>query len=257
MSERITHVMSGNTLAKKHLIIPDIHNDFQAAEKIIQHEKPDKIVFLGDYFDSLYDADSDATKTAQWLVKSLKLKNRIHLFGNHDLGYMTANPNLKCSGFAESKYHSIKRQSVPWEELKAYHWLDRNWLCTHAGVSCDFLKQQGSPKADSIQRVLDLSKKDLENIDDPNFTHSFFQIGFLRGGSNIVGGPLWCDFDEFVPISGLNQIFGHTKSDSVRFNQTENSKNYCIDTGLSHYAVYYEQAVKIKENPMPPNDSKF
>ena len=64
----------------------------------------------------------------------------------------------------------------------------------------------------------------------------------------MVGGPLWCDYDEFVPIPSLNQIFGHTKSDYVRYGETDDSKNYCIDTGLNHYAVYCEQTVEIKEN---------
>ena len=182
--------MSKNILAEKCLVIPDMHNNFQTAEQIIRDEKPDKIVFLGDYFDSLYDTDRDAAETAKWLVKSLKTKNRIHLFGNHDLGYMTSNPNLRCSGFAEEKYYSIKKQSVPWKELRAYYWLDENWLCTHAGVSYDFLRQQGSSKTSSIHKVLDLSKKDLENIDDASFIHAFFQVGSFRGGSNVVGGPL-------------------------------------------------------------------
>ncbi len=240
--------MSENVSEERCIIIPDIHNDFQTAEKIIQYEKPDKVVFLGDYFDSFYDTGRDAARTAEWLVKSLKTKNRVHLFGNHDLGYMTGNRNLKCSGFAEEKYHSIKRHSIPWKELGAYYWLDKNWLCTHAGVSYDFLKQHGSSKTDSIHKILDLSKKDLEKIDDESFAHTFFQVGYFRGGSNGVGGPLWCDYDEFVPIPGLNQIFGHTKSDSVRYVRAENSVNCCIDTGLDHYAVYHEHTVKIKEN---------
>ena len=60
----------------KTIIIPDIHNDYHTAEKIIKKENPDKIIFLGDYFDDFYDTIKDVTK---WLVKSLQQKNRIHL----------------------------------------------------------------------------------------------------------------------------------------------------------------------------------
>lgn len=56
-----------------------------------------------------------------------------------------------------------------------------------------FFKQQCNQKSDSIQKILDYSKKDLEKIDNENYVHSFFQVGFFRGGSNAVGGPLWCD----------------------------------------------------------------
>jgi len=33
----------------------------------------------------------------------------------------------------------------------------------------------------------------------------------------VVGGPLWCDYDEFVDIPSTNQIFGHTPNLVVRY----------------------------------------
>ena len=83
-------------MTAKTIIISDIHNDYFTAEKIIKKENPDKIIFLGDYFDDFDDTVKDSENTAKWLVKSLKQENRIHLIGNHDLSYMTDNSNLKC-----------------------------------------------------------------------------------------------------------------------------------------------------------------
>ena len=83
----------------KIIIVPDIHNDYHTAKKIIKKENPDKIIFLGDYFDDFDDTIQDAENTAKWLKKSLKQENRIHLIGNHDLNYMTDNTNLKCAGY--------------------------------------------------------------------------------------------------------------------------------------------------------------
>ncbi len=94
--------------------------------------------------------------------------------------------------------------------------------------------------------VLDFLKKDLEKIDDENHIHPFFQIGFTRGGSNDVGGPLWCDYDEFVDISGINQIFGHIPNYVVRYQKIKNYEYYCIDTKLNHYAVYQIDTMEIK-----------
>ncbi len=239
--------MSSNILSsEKFVIIADIHNEFEIAEKIIKKEKPDQVVFLGDYFDNFYDTDKDAANTARWLDKSLQIQNRVHLIGNHDLSYMTDNPNLKCSGYAEEKHDLIKQQSIPWGKLKMYHWID-DWLCTHAGLSHDFLKQQRRKKSDSVQEVLDYSKEDLKDIDDVDRMHSFFQVGFSRGGSNMVGGPLWCDYGEFVDVPGVNQIFGHTKGSKIMHARTKDSEHYCIDTGLQHYAVYLKGKMKIKE----------
>jgi len=230
----------------KTLIIPDIHNDYPTAEKIIKKENPDKIIFLGDYFDDFYDTVKDAANVAKWLVKSLQQKSRIHLIGNHDLSYMTNNPSLKCTGYDTGKHEEIKKHDIDWSMLKMHYWLNYDWLCTHAGFSNDFFMQQHTIKSDTIQKVLDFSKKDLEKIHDVNYDHSFFQVGFARGGSNVVGGTLWCGYEEFEDILGINQIFGHTRGNSVRHSKTENSEHYCIDTGLHHYAVYQKGKMKIK-----------
>ncbi len=120
------------------------------------------------------------------------------------------NPNLKCTGYRIDKHKIIKKYSIDWNKLKMHYWIDNKWLCTHAGFSNDFLKQQRTKKSDSLQKVLDFAKKDLEKIDDRNYIHPFFQVEFSRGCSNKAGGPLWCDYDEFVDIPGINQIFGHT-----------------------------------------------
>ena len=231
----------------KTLIIPDIHNDYLTAEKIIKKENPVKIIFLGDYFDDFNDTVQDAIHTAKWLKKSLKQNNRIHLIGNHDLNYMTDNPNLKCMGYRTDKHKVIKRQNVDWNKLLMYYWIDEKWLCTHAGFSNDFFKQQRKKKSDSVQQVLDLSKKNLNKMNDEYFIHSFFQVGFSRGGLNDVGGPLWCDYDEFEDIPGINQIFGHTPNYTVRYRKTKNSEHYCIDTKLKHYAVYQEGTMYVKD----------
>ena len=146
-------------MATKIILIPDIHNDYFTAEKIIKKENPCNVIFLGDYFDDFDDTVQDAINTAKWLKKSLKQKNRVHLIGNHDLSYMTDNPNLKCMGYRTDKHKAIKKYDVDWDKLLMHYWINDEWLCTHAGFSNDFLKQQRTKKSYSIQQVLDFSKK--------------------------------------------------------------------------------------------------
>ena len=50
-------------MTAKTIIIPDIHNDYFTAEKIIKKENPDKIIFLGDYFDDFDDTVKDSENT--------------------------------------------------------------------------------------------------------------------------------------------------------------------------------------------------
>lgn len=241
--------MSDNSICllpdEKLVIIPDLHNKYDLAEKIILMENPDMVVFLGDYFDDFNDTVEDADNTSKWLLGSLQHLDRVHLIGNHDLSYMTDNPKLKCTGYRQSKHETIQNSGIPWGRTKLFCWVD-DWLCTHAGLTNEFYMQQKTKNADSVQKVLDLSRHDLESIDDQDYFHAFFQAGFSRGGSSPVGGILWCHYDEFVDIPGVRQIFGHTRDKVVRHGKTSISEHYCIDTQLNHYAVYRDRTMKIK-----------
>ena len=230
---------------EKLVIIPDVHNKCLAAEKIILRENPGKVLFLGDYFDGFYDTVKDADNTSKWLARSLQQKDRVHLIGNHDLSYMTDNPKLKCTGYELSKHRTIKNNDIPWSRMMLFCWVD-DWLCTHAGLSNEFYIQQKTKESDSVQKVLEMSRHDFENIDDDDYSHVFFQAGLLRGGPSPVGGILWCHYGEFVDIPGVKQIFGHTRSEAIRHRQTRDSEHYCIDTQLNHYAVYQDRTMKIK-----------
>ena len=237
--------LEGMQSDEKLVIIPDIHNKYPVAEKIIKMECPDRVLFLGDYFDDFYDTLDDADNTAKWLIKSLRQKNRTHLIGNHDLSYMTYNQNLKCTGYSSDKHEVIRGNNIPWDRLKLFYWAD-DWLCTHAGLANEFYKQQQLGGSDSVHEVLERSRRDLENIHDVNYAHAFFQAGFSRGGTSPVGGILWCHYGEFVDVHGIKQIFGHTRDSTVRHKKTKYSEHYCIDTQLNHYAVYENSAMRVR-----------
>ncbi len=230
---------------EKLVIIPDIHNKYAEAEEIIREENPDRVVFLGDYFDGSGYTLADAANTAGWLAGSLRQKDRIHLVGNHDLNYMTPNPELKCSGYDPAKYEAIRGHDIRWDDLRLFCWAG-DWLCTHAGMSNRFYEQQKSGESDSVRDVLERSRRDLESIHDPDSGHPFLQVGAMRGGACTVGGIVWCDYGEFEDIPGVRQIFGHTRDDAVRHKKAGGSEHYCIDTVLRHYAVYRAGAMDVR-----------
>ena len=217
---------------EKLIIIPDIHNKHNIAEKIIQKESPDRVIFLGDYFDDFGDTPEDAGDTARWLTESLQEKNRIHLIGNHDLNYITDNPDLRCSGYDSSKHKVIREYGIKWDRLKLYFWVD-GWLLTHAGLSNKFYQEISS--RGPVKRVMEEAVRDIEDMEDTDRVRPFLQAGILRGGTSPVGGIVWCDYREFEDIPGVRQIFGHTRDVKVRHRARMNSEHYCIDTQLNHY----------------------
>ena len=249
---KVYHVYNKIQHMMKTVIIPDIHNKFSKAEDIICKENPDKVVFLGDYFDDFRDDVYAAKKTAEWLVWSLGHQNRTHLIGNHDLQYMSNDQRCRCTGYASDKHDAIKKYKIDWSKLCLYLWVGGNnvWLCTHAGLSNTFFvymcRDSGMCK---IQDVLEQSKKDFVHIDNKQVHKPFFQVGEARGGlKGEVGGVIWCDYNyEFVDIPSIKQIFGHTRDSTVRHNITkEGAEHYCIDTVLRNYAVYQDDKLIIK-----------
>jgi len=216
----------------KILVIPDIHNKWFQAEEIINKEKPDKVVFLGDYFDDFDDTLEITEQTAEWLKKSLTNPDRIHLLGNHDLSYL--NPEYKCSGYSEGKLFVIKKVGVDLSKLQHYCWVG-DWLCTHAGLSNEFFKEYNSSGFDVNNFLHQMTS-------DPQKRYKLYAVSSNRGGTWPYAGPLWCDYDEFVDIPNVKQIFGHTNGE---LRQTEN--HICIDTWLKYYGVY-EDELKIVKN---------
>lgn len=233
---------------KKVLIIPDIHHQYKIAEDIIKRNKPAYTIFLGDYFDDFNDDDVSITKnTAQWLEKSLQDKTRIHLVGNHDIQYISKNPTLKCSGFTRIKQSIIDQSNIDWSKLVMYCWIDSSWLCTHAGLSYDFLLDIKNDNDDNAKKILNYSWDDKNMLKlTKEFNHRFFDISQQRGGTADVGGPLWCDYSEFVSIPNVKQIFGHTPDSEIRYvNNGDDSEYYCIDTALANYLIMKDNHITV------------
>jgi len=83
---------------------------------------------------------------------------------------------------------------------------------------------------DSFDRSVDDQEKCLQLVIE----------AIKRNKAKAIGGIFWCDFNqEFVPIKGINQIFGHTgydnrnkeylKGSKIRLLKGIDSENYCID----------------------------
>lgn len=252
-------------MKKLTLIIPDLHHKWEIAEKIVKTVGPDQTIFLGDYFDSFDETPQMVFDMAEWLVQSVKDPTRIHLFGNHCLHYAFANRYFQCSGYAQWKYFhindTVKRDT--WEKLKHYHVLDNTWLLSHAGLHEYFIPKEIKSLVNNRKLMFSkLSEFIDEEIRKGLKNESWiFHAGQIRGGDQLYGGLNWCDSREFIPIRGLNQVFGHTVYSNIRWKNINNNKieqivdykwepssdnlknpehsyNVCIDTGVSHYATW-------------------
>ena len=243
------------------LIVGDLHHAGNLAEleTAIEREAPDRVVFLGDYFDSWADGEgSSATDAARdaatWLKESLGKPNRVCLWGNHDLAYaFPEHEFLSCSGFTEEKQSAIESVFGPedWAKLQWAHW-EGDLLFTHAGLS-RFHAPAGLSGAAAIRTWLAGEIEEGRAALLANRPHWIFQVGFYRGSPVAgAGGLTWCDYNhEFEPVPGVWQICGHTPQRELRSDVTaEGTWNFCFDTNrdnkVRHYGIWENDTFDVR-----------
>lgn len=228
-------------IKKRTLIIPDLHHKVLWIDNFLKNQTHNEVVFLGDYFDAFGDTVTDAQKTAHWLKYALEEYPNAHfLMGNHDAGYrFPANIHLSCAGFTRAKSDAINSilTQDDWAKLKLYHFT-QEFLCTHAGLT-KWLYQI-DPAIEDLDHLCEVALRCASS----RLPDKLLGAGYDRGGTQPVGGLIWCDWYNFRPLDGINQIMGHSSANEVRAriitDKTTNqdtSINYCIDTHASHVGV--------------------
>jgi Calcineurin-like phosphoesterase len=226
----------------KTLVIPDIHDQIETAQSIVDREIFDQVVFLGDFFDGHSTGVKEARESAAFL-RSLLSERKAHiLIGNHDIHYFW-NTGWHSSGYSLEKQDAILMEMGPdhyRHKAKLYLWVE-GWLLTHAGLSAYLAPAtnlKGWLEGQSRQAFHDLGVGDH---------HFLLEAGRARGGIEKCGGIIWCDWREFIPICNVDQLFGHTRANCVRETFANESHSVCLDTGLKHYAILQNGQIEIKK----------
>ncbi len=221
----------------KTLVFPDLHLRHHVVDPIVDMEKPQRVVLLGDYFDDFDDKAGMHAATAAW-VKS-RLFSYDFLIGNHDIHYMSNDHRLQCSGYDDYKFKEINSvlKAEDWNQMKFHTWVG-SYLLTHAGIHPHYMPLSGSLKK-SFKPWMQRQEEDAFIKLKAGMDHWFWAAGKARYGRAPVGGILWCDFnDEFKPVRQLHQLVGHTPGRHLIWAKQAGSANLCLDTDTHHYAVF-------------------
>jgi predicted phosphodiesterase len=235
----------------KTIFIGDIHGR-DIWKDIVSQEKPDRVIFIGDYFDSF---DIRGPKQIENFKDIIAFKESgqcevIMLIGNHDIHYTPGFPS-QYSGY-QSKYSLMIRHLLEThkEHLQmAYQFED--FLCTHAGVSVEWLAKQG-------MRTVETSKiaeivNDLYKEDPRLFDHN----GPNPYGDNTYQTPVWIRPASLIAINRdvlephVVQVVGHTavKIDIIEHELT-NGRYHFIDklhNNHGQFLIYEDGATIVGE----------
>lgn len=205
---------------------------------------------MGDFFDNFQTGVTDAADTARQVKQWLNSPNITCLLGNHDMSYGWGGQDrrLVCPGYEAAKSITIHGTLATrdWQKFKLHAWLESDhitWLVTHAGLHPVWLE---NVPPGGYRECIDKICADAWNCLNRGDHHLLLGRGASRSGDQMIGGINWMDWDELVPIPGLNQLTGHTQSDAVRYHNVVDSRNICLDTGLRHYAVFADGQLDIK-----------
>ena len=211
---------------QKILVVGDIHQRYEQVQEafdLFLIEDYDKIILLGDIFDSHDRTDEDAFRT----IHSVLTMKRIYpdkvviLVGNHDEQYLAADPEYyKCSGFRQNIHSRLHALLAPEKRHFQYAYGVKNYLFTHAGVSLKwFMKHFHTLQKWADKMGMDICEHEqlwqiIEGVSQTHDKQILFEIGPERGGfDSNQGGPLWCDRKEIMrePYPHIHQVVGHSK----------------------------------------------
>lgn len=179
-------------------------------EKIVEQEKDaDKIIFMGDYWDSF---THDYTEQVRNFNKILEFKKNNWskvklLLGNHDYQYITKDE--RYSGFQDkySLYIGKMVQDAINNEAITLGYTSGDFVFTHAGVTEEWWNNNIGENGDLVRELNTLIKS---NPDCLKFTPSSY---FDNTGDSITQSPIWVRPRALMSNApeGLIQVVGHTK----------------------------------------------
>ena len=237
----------------KWIAIGDIHGRDTWKEIVnLEFDSVDKIIFVGDYFDSF---NISVQKQISNFLDILEFKRNnkdkvVLLTGNHDFHYIDG-VKANYSGYSYAMALSITTDCImPALNEKSLQlcYIDNDFLFTHAGVTKTWLL---------LSNIIESLNDDINDLDiklndaffyKPNtfkFQSSYKFSLSNSYGNNIWQGPLWVRPEslEVDRIDGYNQVVGHTEI----FEPESTDGLYFIDSLDRGYYLYNDgENIEIK-----------
>lgn len=228
----------------RNLIFADVHEDVDRIDRLRKAVPHDRVYCLGDWADTYRTSSAQLTKTIEYIKANPEIES---VLGNHDIPYFFGGRTeaFYTPGYTRERGFVARRALGPSYQVpfKLHHWVD-GWLLSHAGVHPYLLRGASTP-SDQFEVIEYACAEAMKCLHDGR-RHFMTGWGADRGGvEQRVGGITWLDWNSFQAIPGLNQLVGHTFTKEVRKKETAESINFCIDTGLRHYAIIEDGKLEI------------
>lgn len=229
----------------KTIFIGDIHGR-DTWKKIVESENPDRVVFIGDYFDSF---DIGASEQQYNFKEIIEFKEKgecevIMLVGNHDYHYYPGGEQY--SGYQYGPAPLIRQLLEENKHHLQMCYLMDNILCSHAGIGYDWLVTQNGYSDEPIDEFVNDIWKYRPN--------NFMFYGLDPYGDSKTQTPIWIrplsllrgNRDTFLKEKYI-QIVGHTQVNMIDMKgKATGGKYYLIDAlDIGEYLIYEDESFKL------------
>lgn len=221
-------------------------------KEIVEKEKPDKVIFIGDYFDSY---DYHATKQINNFLDICAFKREnpdtVLLIGNHDYHYICGENGT--SGYQKEYSYMINHAIKPnLDNLQmAYEikpdGIDRPVLFTHAGVSSIWLEMNYGRWQDEYSSIADVVNDLWKHKPD-----SFMFNGSDPYGYDTYQTPIWIRPQSLMKANGvfkkdIIQVVGHTRQNEIDIEGKSTGGNYYFIDALAarQYLIIEDGQLKL------------
>ena len=235
----------------KVLVIPDIHQtEYYKKHLEKYYNSVDRVVFLGDYFDTHSPDDPNVVSTEKAIdnfkeiMELVKKSNKVDaLIGNHDEEYITDDRTNTYQYVYCKKIEKVLRENI--DLLKVAVEID-GYVFSHAGISNNFLLRfdmadevdgKIAPKENAIQLLNTKLIKEGANF----LEYSPFDISGY--GDDITSSPIWIRPNSlFKDFAYPKQIVGHTALGEEKIYHYKNDKSeiYFLDTYSKKEFILFE-----------------
>lgn len=231
----------------KTVVIGDIHGR-SVWKLIVEMEKPDRVIFMGDYFDSFDISGVEQIHNFKEIVEYKETSfsrvgtleehktDVIMLIGNHDFHYMPGIDEA-YSGYQSKIAPSI--QQVLEENrnhLRMAYQMDQ-FLFTHAGVSTEFMDGVFGKDGWKVENLA-IDIHELYKYKPRSFMFGMFCTSYTDPyGDNIHQSPIWIRPKSLMKANRdtlrnqVIQVVGHTEQTQIdKKGGATGGRYYFIDT---------------------------
>jgi hypothetical protein len=198
--------------------IGDIHGRVNWKEIVAKEVVSDRIIFMGDYFDT-HNAGVSGNKQLVNFKEILAFKRAnpeqvVMLFGNHDYHYIPgmASRGETYSGYQGAYAHDFGEaiQDALSDDSVQMCWIYDKFVFSHAGLTKTWCQRVlGSDEARG--ELLQTAVNDMFKFQPLAFG---FMMGdnFSQTGNDVCQGPIWVRPQSLIPdmLDGITCVVGHT-----------------------------------------------